>query len=324
MNASTGFGAQSTADDVLQGIDLSGRTAFVTGGASGIGMETARALAAQGASVIIAARDADKAEAAVRDVREGSGSDKVVAIACDLASLASVRRCAAEARDRFERIDLMINNAGVMACPLAHTADGFEMQFGTNHLGHFLLTNLVMPLILAGEQPRIVNLSSRGHHRDEVHFDDPNFAHRGYEKWAAYGQSKTANIQFAVGLERRLASRGVHALAVHPGVISTNLGRHMTADDLAMMRKMIEQNTPPGTQPESTMKSIAQGAATTCYAATAPALEGKGGLYCEDCHVAAVRDDDPKGSVKSYAVDPDKAERLWTLSETLVGETFVI
>jgi NAD(P)-dependent dehydrogenase (short-subunit alcohol dehydrogenase family) len=318
MTDRTKFGATTTADEVLEGIDLAGKTVFITGGASGLGTETARAMAARGAHVVIAARDQDKADAAAQSVRKQAGSGKVETILCDLGSLASIRACAGEAQRRFDRIDLLINNAGVMACPFGKTADGFEMQFGTNHLGHFLLTNLLMPLIEKGSNKRIVNLSSRGHHRDEVHFDDPHFKRREYDKWAAYGQSKTANIQFTVGLEQRLAGRGIHAYAVHPGVIATNLGRYMTAEDIAALMKRVEASA--GSAPAR--KSIPQGAATTCFAATAPELEGQGGVYCEDCHVAPLDDSDPSGGVRSYAVDPIKAERLWALSEQLVGQEF--
>jgi NAD(P)-dependent dehydrogenase (short-subunit alcohol dehydrogenase family) len=321
MNATSHFDGKTTTDEVLSGVDLSGKTAFVTGGASGIGQEAARAMAAKGAQVIIAARDPDKGKAAVTQIREGSDSDTVQFIACDLASLESIRHCAREARERYAAIDLQINNAGVMACPLSRTAEGFEMQFGTNHLGHFLLTNLLMPLIESGQNQRIVNLSSRGHHRDQVHFDDPNYSTRDYEKWAAYGQSKTANVLFTVALEARLAGKGIHAYAVHPGVIATNLGRHMTAEDMAMMTKLIEAQS-PDTKAGGGLKSIPQGAATTCFAATAPQLEGKGGVYCEDCHVAEINDNNPSGDVKTYAVDPDKAEKLWALSERLVGQEF--
>lgn len=319
MTRHADFGATTTADEVLDGIDLTGKTVFVTGGASGIGTETARAMAARGAQVVIAARDQAKADAAADAVRADTGSDKVETILCDLGSLASVRTCAAEANRRFDKIDLLINNAGVMACPFGKTADGFETQFGTNHLGHFLLTNLLMPLVEKGSNKRIVNLSSRGHHGDEVHFDDPNYQQRDYEKWAAYGQSKTANIQFSVGLEQRLASRGIHAYAVHPGVISTNLGRHMTPEDMAALMKRIEARAGSAA---TARKTIPQGAATTCYAATAPELEGKGGVYCEDCHVAAVDDASLSEGVRSYAVDPAKADRLWALSEELVGQDF--
>jgi len=312
------FGAETTADEVLEDADLTGKLAFITGGASGLGMETARALASKGAHIVIAARDLAKGDEAAKTVREATGSNAVDVIECDLASLGAVRQCAKTANAKYDKIDLLINNAGVMACPLSKTADGFEMQFGTNHIGHFLLTNLLMPLVEKGENPRIVNLSSRGHHFDTVHFDDPNFEHRDYEIWASYGQSKTANIMFSVGLEKRLAGKGIHAYAVHPGGIQTNLGRHLSEEDMAVLIKRIEKNAGESVA----FKNVQAGAATTCYAATAPEVAGRGGVYCEDCHVADVNDDDPTGSVKSYAVDPDNADKLWALSEEMVGERF--
>ena len=315
------FGFSSTADEVLEGKDLSGRTALITGGYSGLGKETARAMAAKGAHIILSGRDAGKLDEAAAEIADATGA-RVDTLVCDLASLDNVRAAAKEAAERFDKIDLLINNAGVMAPPLERTAEGFELQFGTNHVGHFLLTNLLMPLVEKGERPRIVNLSSRGHHFDHVHFDDPNYQEREYEKWPAYGQSKTANILFAVGLEKRLADRGIHAYALHPGGIQTNLGRHMTEEDMSWMmdriRKMAEKS---GAQPQG-FKTIPQGAATTCWVATADELEGAGGVYCEDCHVANQDDEDPTGGVKSYAIDPEKADRLWAMSEEMVGETF--
>ena len=313
------FGFESTTDDVLEGKDLSGKTVFITGGNSGLGLESARAMAAKGAHVVISGRDQAKLDAAAKQIREESGSDKVETIVGDLASLDSVRACGKEANERFDKIDILINNAGVMACPQDTTADGFERQFGTNHLGHFLLTKHLMPLVEKGEDKRIVNLSSRGHHMDKVHLDDPNFENREYEKWASYGQAKTANILFSVGLEDRFADRGVHAYAVHPGGIQTNLGRHLSEEDIAALRKRIEENSGEGS---FTFKSIPQGAATQVWAATADELEGKGGVYCEDCHVAEVDDEDPSGGVRSYAVDKGNADQLWALSEEMVGESF--
>ena len=313
------FGATSSADEVLDGKDLSEKLVFITGGASGLGQETARAMAAKGAHLVIAARDQAKLDEAASAIKDGSGSEKVETILCDLASLDSVRACATEAAERFDRIDLLINNAGVMACPLSRTAEGFEMQFGTNHVGHFLLTNLLMPMLKKGTTPRIVNLSSRGHVFDNVHFDDPNYETREYEKWTSYGQSKTANVQFSVGLEKRLAAHDIHAYAVHPGGIMTNLGRHMTQEDMEWMTNRIKKNSTSG---EVNFKTIPQGAATSCYAATSADLEGKGGVYLEDCHVSKVDNDSQKEGVRSYALDPDNAEKLWALSEKLVGESF--
>ena len=317
----SGFGAESTADEVLADKDLTGRTALVTGGYSGLGQETARAMAARGAHVILAGRDAAKLAAAAAEIAEETGAS-VDTLVCDLASLDSVRKAAAEANERFDKIDLLINNAGVMACDEAQTADGFEMQFGTNHLGHFLLTNLLMPLVERGERPRIVNLSSRGHHIAPVDFDDPNFEHRPYDKWISYGQSKTANILFAVGLEDRLKDKGIHAYALHPGGIMTNLSRHMTdqdmADLVARIRKAAEER---GEEPQP-FKSIPQGAATTCWVATTEELDGAGGLYCEDCSVASEDNESTGGGVRSYALDKGKADRLWAMSEQMVGRAF--
>lgn len=305
------FGAKSTADEVLAGHELSGRTAFVTGGYSGLGKETARAMAAKGAHVILCGRDAGKlAEAA------GEIDGKVDTIVCDLGSLESVRACGKEARERFEKINLLINNAGVMACPQGETADGFETQFGTNHLGHFALPAELMPLLEKGDAVRIVNLSSRGHHFAPVDLDDPNFEHRDYDKWASYGQSKTANVLFSVGLEQRFGDRGIYA--VHPGGIVTNLGRHLTEEDVARLRARIGDQD----DANSRWKSIPQGAATTCWAATADELEGKGGVYCEDCHVAPVDDDNPEEGVRGYAVDTGNADKLWALSEQATGASY--
>lgn len=315
------FGFSSTADEVLADKDLKGRTVLITGGYSGLGHETARAMASKGAHVIISGRDATKLSAAADTLAEETGA-RVDTLVCDLASLDSIRKAASEANDRFDKIDLLINNAGVMACDEAKTADGFEMQFGTNHIGHFLLTNLLMPLVEKGTRPRIVNLSSRGHHIAPVDFDDPNFENRPYEKWLSYGQSKTANVLFAVGLEDRLAARGIHSYALHPGGIHTNLGRHMSEEDVANLMARIQQAAEErGEQPQP-FKTIPQGAATTCWVATTEELEGAGGLYCEDCHVANEDNEDTGGGVRSYAIDKDKADRLWKMSEEMVGRSF--
>ena len=315
------FGAQSTADEVLEGKDLSGRTVFITGGYSGLGQETARAMAAKGAHVIISGRDATKLAAAADALAEETGA-AIDTLVCDLASLESVRAAADEANERFDKIDLLINNAGVMACDEAKTADGLEMQFGTNHIGHFLLTNLLLPLVEKGTRPRIVNLSSRGHHIAPVDFDDPNFERRDYDKWVSYGQSKTANVLFAVGLEQRLADKGIHAYALHPGGIHTNLGRRMSEEDAQNLMARIQTAAEERGEEPQPFKTIPQGAATTCWVATADDLEGAGGLYCEDCHVADEDNEDTGGGVRSYAIDRDKADRLWAMSEDMVGQTF--
>jgi NAD(P)-dependent dehydrogenase (short-subunit alcohol dehydrogenase family) len=313
----TTFSKDSTTDDVLASRDLTGLTVFITGANSGLGQETARAMAAKGAQVIMAGRDQGKLDEAVAAIRAEQPDAALETITCDLGSLASIRACGNAARARFTKIDLLINNAGVMACPLTKTADGFEMQFGTNHLGHFALTAELLPLVEAGSAKRIVNLSSRGHHFAPADLDDPNFTEREYDPWISYGNSKTANILFSVGLEARLAGRGIHAYAVHPGGIQTNLGRHMTEEMIAtLMARVTTKDT------GFAWKTIPQGAATSCWAATAPELEGTGGVYCEDCHVAEVDDVSSTGGVRSYAIDPTTAERLWTLSEQLTGAQY--
>lgn len=316
----SGLGKTSTTDEVLAGIDLSGTAVFITGANSGLGQETARAMAARGAHVMMAGRDPAKLDEAVAAIRAEQPDAALETIICDLGNLAQLRACGAEARNRLARIDILINNAGVMACPFTHTADGFEMQFGTNHLGHFALTAELMPLVLAGANRRIVNLSSRGHHLAPVTLEDPHFERREYDKWQSYGQSKTANILFTVGLETRFGAQGVHAYAVHPGGIMTNLGRHMTPEDMTYMAERMRKTAEAAGQPaETAWKTIPQGAATQCWAATAPELAGKGGVYCEDCHVAEVDDESFSGGVRSYALDPAAAERLWKMSEDATG-----
>ena len=310
------FGHDTTTDEVLEGIDLDGKRALVTGGSSGLGAETARALASKGARVVITARDVAKGQAVAQDIRKSTGNDGVEVEALELGSLASIRAFAERFLARHDALQILVNTAGVMACPLATTSDGFELQFGTNHLGHFLMTGLLAPALLRGSPARIVSVSSRGHQQSPVVFDDIHFERRPYDKWQAYGQAKTANVLFAVELERRLGSRGVHANALHPGVILTELARHMKREDYEYLR-----NRAPGGQLR--MKSVAAGAATSVFAATAPELEGRGGLYLEDCQVAQV-DDAPDASrgVRSYALDPAAAKRLWSISEESVGQSF--
>jgi NAD(P)-dependent dehydrogenase (short-subunit alcohol dehydrogenase family) len=318
-------GPTTTTEDALAGIDLTGKRALVTGASGGLGLETARALASHGAEVILAARDGAKTEAALRTIREHVPTAKVSGTDLDLASLASVRACAARLLLQYDRLDLLVNNAGVMACPLARTADGFELQFGTNHLGHFLFTGLLVPLLVAGAPARIVNLSSDGHMLSDVHWDDPSFERHDYEKWSSYGQSKTANVLFSVELERRLGAKRVHAWAVHPGMIMTDLGRHLTKEDVAMLQSMAKPRAEKKEGASSGdgggrsggmpgFKTIPQGAATTVWAATAPELEGRGGGYLADCTEAT--------KPKPWAVDPVAAQRLWAMSEKMVGETF--
>jgi len=311
------FGWASTTDEVLEGKDLTGKTVFVTGGNSGLGMETGRAMAAKGAHVVLAGRDQAKLDQASASIKAEHADASLETIICDLSSLDSVRACGAEANERFDKIDLLINNAGVMACPKEMTADGFEMQFGTNHLGHFTLTKHLMPLIEAGSDKRIVNLSSRGHHISPANLDDPNFETSAYEPWLSYGQSKTANALFSVGLESRFGGKGVHAYAVHPGGIDTNLGRHLSEEQAEALVQRVTTS-----DPSFQWKSIPQGAATSVWAATADEVAGKGGVYCEDCHVAETDDASSNGGVRSYALDEASADRLWAISETMIGENF--
>jgi NAD(P)-dependent dehydrogenase (short-subunit alcohol dehydrogenase family) len=316
------FGWASTADEVLAGVDLAGRVAVVTGASGGIGAESARALAARGASVVLGARDVAKAGRVADAIRAAHGPGRTEVVALELASFASVRAFAERVLARHRRIDLLLNNAGVMACPLGRTESGHELQLGTNHLGHFLLTARLAPALRAGGAARVVNTSSAGHRFSPMVFDDPHYLRRPYDKWEAYGQSKTANVLFAVELDRRLGGAGVRAFAVHPGMIVTELGRHLDADDIAALRARAQSGSSGGGG-ASQWKSVPQGAATQCFAATAPELAGRGGLYLEDCHVAGMNDDpDSRGGVRSWALDPEAAARLWALSEEWVGERF--
>ena len=309
------FGFATTTAEVLDGIDLTGKRVLVTGGTSGLGAETARAMASTGAEVIITARSKDKAADVVAAVKKDSGADVAVE-EIELGSLASIRTFAKRFLAQYDTLDILINNAGIMACPQAKTEDGVELQFGTNHLGHFLLTNMLAPALTEGTPARVVSLSSNGHQISPVLFDDINFESTEYDKWAAYGQSKTANVLFTVGLDKRLASQGVRAYAVHPGAIFTALTRHLEQAELQAMADAI-QSTP------GVIKTPEQGAATQVYAATAPELEGTGGVYLADCVVCEINDDDPSSEpVRSYALDPELADRLWAVSEEMVGQRF--
>ncbi len=316
MRDASKFGAQTTASEVAEGIDLRGKLALVTGGSSGLGQETARVLAERGAHVIITARDVPKGETVAAAIRSSTRNPRVEVAELELGSLKNIRAFAERLLSRHDALHILVDNAGVMASPFMKTQDGFELQFGSNHLGHFLLTCLLAPALLRGAPSRIVSVSSRGHHMSPVVFDDIQFEKRPYDKWLSYGQSKTANILFAVGLEKRLGSRGVHANALHPGGIMTELGRHLQPEDLEFIRSRMSRGG-------VSFKTVEAGAATETFAATAPELEGRGGLYLEDCHVATVNDaEDALDGVKSYALDPANAERLWEVSEKLVGQKF--
>jgi NAD(P)-dependent dehydrogenase (short-subunit alcohol dehydrogenase family) len=308
---------------VLRGIHLSGKRVLVTGVSAGLGVETARALAAHGAEIIGAARDLSKAQGATAQVREQAtrgGSLQLVQL--DLASLDSVRRCADALLAAGKSFDVIIANAGVMACPKGTTADGFETQFGTNHLGHFVLVNRIASLLRPGS--RLVNLSSAGHRYADVDLDDPNFEHSAYAEFIAYGRSKTANVLFAVEFDRRHKAGGVRATAVHPGGIRTELGRYMTPEVMARLIAEMDASQPKGAAPFS-WKSIPQGAATSLWAACVADAEAIGGRYCEDCHVAEVASvPGLRGGVQPYALDPQRAQALWQKSEELVGERFSV
>lgn len=318
------FGAKSTTDDVLSGIDLSGKRVLVTGVSAGLGVETARALVAHGAKVVGAARDLAKAESATAIVRaETANGGSLDLIELDLASLASVRACADALRVDGRPFDVVIANAGVMAAPFGHTADGFETQFGTNHLGHFTFVNRIASLIAPGG--RLVNLASSGHRFADVDIEDPNFEHTAYDPWIAYGRSKTANILFAVEFDRRHKARGVRATAVHPGGIRTELTRHLDDGTLeAMVGKINEELAAEG-KPPYELKSIPQGAATSVWAGFVAASDEVGGLYCENSHVATVTENPVSRiseGVRPYALDGERAKALWSKSEEMVGERF--
>lgn len=312
----TGFDAASTTDDVMAGISLAGKLAVVTGASSGLGVETCRVLAAAGAAVLMLARDSDKLAAVALELQQDNPAAILHTATLDLADLDSVRTTAAAILAEHAQIHLLINNAGVMACPLARTAQGYEMQFGTNHLGHFLFTCLLVPALVAGAPGRVVTLSSAGHKIADVNLDDSAYIVREYDKWQAYGESKTANALFAVGLDARLAGKGVRSFAVHPGAIVTGLGRHMDEADY----QFLMSRQPAGQ--EMTLKSVEQGAATSVWAATSPELAGRGGVYLEDCQVAMPAASGSSAGVESYAVDAAAAERLWAVSEVLVGQSF--
>jgi len=300
----------TTTTDVLDGVDLSGRTALVTGATTGIGKETARALAAAGATVVITARSDEKGSAAVAELIELVPGADITYEVLELGSLDSVRAFTDRFAAAHDRLDLLIGNAGIMAVPFGRTDDGFELQFGTNHLGHFVLVGRLLPLLEASAPARVVLLSSGGHAASDVLWEDPNFEAHDYSKMDAYGQSKTANILHAVELDRRYAPLGVHAYAVHPGMVATDLGRHFTREDYEELKERAKA-APSGRLPPRVGVDV--GAATSVWAAVAPELDAQGGTYLADCAVATARD---------YAVDPEAAVRLWALSEELVGESF--
>jgi NAD(P)-dependent dehydrogenase (short-subunit alcohol dehydrogenase family) len=323
----SGFGPRSTATEVVNGIDLGGRLAIVTGGYSGLGLETVKALTGAGAAVVVPARRPD----AAREALAGAGVEAEVE-ALDLADLDSVRAFAQRFLDSGRPLDILINNAAVMASPETRVGPGWEQQFATNHLGHFALTNLLWPaLVVAPDGARVVALSSSGHKRAElvdrpsgdgqsgIVFDDIMFEHRPYDKWQAYGQAKTANSLFAVQLDALGQDAGVRAFAVHPGGILTPLQRHLSKEEMVSFGWIDED----GNQLETRFKTPEQGASTSVWAATSPQLDGMGGVYCEDADIARPTDPDSEDAnvrgVDAHAIDRDDAARLWEVSAKLTG-----
>lgn len=302
------FDTDSTVDDVLSGIDLTGKHALVTGGYSGIGLVTTRALAAAGAEIVVPARRPDLAR------EQFAGIAGVEVAELDLGDLENVRRFADDLLADDRPIDMVINSAGIMAAPEARLGPGWESHFAINHLGHFALVNRLWPLIRAGGA-RVISVSSRGHHFSGIRWDDPQFAD-GYDKWLAYGQSKTANALFAVQLDALGRDAGVRAFAVHPGAILTPLVRHMSRDEQVEAGYLDRD----GNLIDPRFKSPERGAATQVWAATSGQLEGLGGLYLEECEVAVPYVEGVEYSgVAEWAVDPAEAERLWDLSADLTG-----
>ena len=321
------LGATSTTDEVLSGVDLHGKRILVTGVSAGLGVETARALAARGAQVIGAARDLQKAEqmlaGARREAAAAGGGIELVEL--DLASLKSVRAATDKLQDAGRPLDVIIANAGVMATPFGKTADGFETQFGTNHLGHFVLVNRLASLLSSGA--RVIVLASSGHRFANVDLEDPGFEHTPYDPFVAYGRAKTANVLFALAFDQRHRARGVRAAAVHPGGIQTELARHMDQGQLTGMLEQINRQLAAQGQGPFQFKTVPQGAATSVWAAVVASAEEIGGKYCENCHVSQVVAEDVvitpiSEGVRGYALDAARAEALWRKSEAMVGESF--
>lgn len=314
----SGFTAHSTTLDVIRGIDLTGRLAIVTGGYAGLGLETARTLASAGARVIVPARDLTRARAAIAEI--GGGIEARPMDLTDPASIASFSRAIVQSG---MPLHLLINSAGIMADPsLARDARGNELQFSTNHLGHFQLTLSLWPALIRANGARVVSVSSLGHRFSDIVWDDVNFDRRDYDGWIAYGQSKTANVLFAVELDRRGRDYGIRAYSLHPGGIVTGLAKHIPIERLKAMGNL-DANGDPVIDPDRDMKSIPQGAATHVWCAVSPLLANKGGVFCANSDVAPLFDgsDPPPYGVAPYAVDPSSAERLWELSEGVTGTT---
>lgn len=311
------FGYRTTALQAIANIDLSGRNAVVTGAYSGVGLETVRALASAGATVTIACRDLQKAQHTATELNAEFGQQRVLAAQLDLGSLASVKAFTEHYLTAHHTLELLINNGAIMACPFEHTVDGFESQFGVNYMGHFALTNQLLPALIAADSARVVCLSSTGHFLSPVVFEDIQFEQRDYHPWKSYGQSKTACSLLAVALQDRYSEQGIEAFAVHPGGIMTTLQRYMSKDDITSRGWVDEQG-----QVNKAFKSVQEGASTSVWAATSAALKGSGGSYLEDCGIAAVHSAMPasRNGVMDYAVDVAQANKLWDLSEQWLAE----
>ncbi|KCZ52995.1 oxidoreductase [Hyphomonas pacifica] len=310
----SGFHAKSTASEVLENIDLSEKNAIVTGGYSGIGLETVRALAAAGARVTVPARRMDAAEQALADI---AGNVEIAAM--DLEDISSVNKFAADYEETGRSLDILINNAGIMACPEARVGPGWERQFGVNHLAHMKLSMALAPALERAEAARLVALSSTAHVRSDVIWDDPNYNSHPYDKWEAYGQSKSACALFALGVDRRGRDIGIRAFSVHPGGIFTPLQRHLSDEEMAALGwKNSDGTIPP--QVQAIFKTPEQGASTSVWVATSPKLEGKGGVYCEDCDIAQLATEDSQRweHARPWICDDEKAERLWEMSEKML------
>jgi NAD(P)-dependent dehydrogenase (short-subunit alcohol dehydrogenase family) len=311
------FGAESTADEVLEGVNLSGKRVLVTGVSAGLGVETARSIVTHGGTVVGTARDLAKARTALAQ----AGNPSVDLVEMDLASLASVRKAADALLSRAKPFDVIIANAGVMACPQGKTQDGFETQFGTNHLGHFVFVNRLVPLLKSGA--RVVTLSSAGHQISDVDIEDPNFERTPYQAFAAYGRSKTANILYAVALDSRIKGRGVRATSIHPGGIQTELSRHLTPELMDQLRARLAKAAASSQGREFRFKSVPQGSATSVWSGFVAPADAVGAHYCEDCHVCEVNDDtNSRVGVRSYALNLAHANDLWKKSEDMVNERF--
>ncbi|MEO3875680.1 SDR family NAD(P)-dependent oxidoreductase [Nonomuraea sp. B12E4] len=320
----TGFTAASTADEVLKGMDLSGRNVVVTGGHVGLGLETTRALSKAGASVIVGSRDPDRAAPRL------AGIERVEVGRLDLLDPASIDAFAARLLDSGRPLHILINNAGIMAGPLVRDARGYESQFATNHLGHFQLTLGLLPALRAAHGARVVNVTSGGHRLSDIRWDDPHF-NTGYDPMLAYGQSKTANVLFAVELDRRWAGDGIRGYAAHPGiVVGTNLGSSMPEDQVLALNQamgLVDASGRPIIDPDRERKTPQQGAGTAVFAATSPLLAGIGGVYLKDNDVSPLGTPEPidfgvdqhvSSDVVPHAIDPESARRLWELSERLL------